>query len=502
MLKKISKPNLIAVLITAGLLWLYTSMLPERLSGADYAGDGGDFMTAILTGGIPHPTGYPTYMILGRLFQLLPFGSPYYRAAVLSAVSAAMAAGLLYLWIKAELNPGPVGVAAALASAGLLGVSPLLWSQAVIVEVYALEILFLVLILWWFHFLVNSALSNRARILISMLSVSIGLAAGDHVTILLLAPVLGYGLLLGWRRGFQRSFLAAQAGLVIIGLLVYVYLPLQARNYPPINWGNPQSWQGFVWELSGNPYQGLLFKIPLSQLTERISAWARLLLDQFGVPGLLLGLVGLVQSPELKKPTRILLGWIFAVYTVFAIGYNTADSMVYLLPAFLVFAVWIGLGILYIIRLKWQRFPVGLIFVLGCVVYFMFHIPSIYTQVDPRKDVSPANYAESYLQSVPKNALLLTNTDGDSFPLWYYHFGLGWRPDVRIVVLPLTQFEWYQVTIQHTYTDLVTDTISDGSDNWGDDLVKLNPNRLVCRSSPDTKAKNGVATDCSTKPSP
>lgn len=335
-----------------------------------------------------------------------------------------------------------------------------------------------------------------------MLSVGIGLAIGDHVTILLLIPIFGYGLFLAWGKGFQRSFLAAQIAFVLIGLSVYLYLPLQARNYPPINWGNPQTWHGFLWELSGNPYQGLLFKLPLYQLSERISAWARLLLDQFGPAGLLLGLVGLSQSSQLTKPSRILLGWIFAVYTVFSIGYNTADSMVYLLPTFLVFAVWISLGILYLVQLKWQHYPVGLVLAVGFLVFIAIRIPATYIQVDPRKDPSPANYAETCLQSIPKNAIMLTKTDTDSFPLWYYHFGLGWRPDVRLIVLPLTQFEWYQVTIQHVYPDLATDKILDGSNNWGEDLVRLNPNRPACQSNPDIHAENGVAINCPAKLNP
>ena len=478
-------------------------MLPERLSGVDHAGDGGDLLAAMLTGGIPHPTGYPTYMILGRLFQLLPIGSPYFRGSLFSAASAALAAGLIYLWIKSETRQfGWLGVLAGLAGAVLLGVSPLFWSQAVIVEVYALEILFLALALWWFHLLAYYKPSRSVKILLSVLSIGLGLAAGDHITILLLAPVCLYGVYLGRKRGVEKRFLAAQAGFVLIGLMVYLYLPLQARNYPPINWGNPQNWQGFIWELSGRPYQRLLFDLPWPQLSERVSAWARLLVDQFGIVGLLFGLLGLVQAELIDKPTRFVLGWIFVVYTLFSLGYNTSDSMVYLLPAFLVFAVWIGLGVLYILQLKWRQYRVGAFVAAGLAVSIVIRSPSIYDQIDPRRDASPANYAEKYLLNMPENALVLTSADDDSFPLWYYHFGLGWRSDVRVIVLPLTQFEWYQVTIQHVYPDLVADPILDGAENWGEDLVKLNPGRAVCRSSLDNQAENGVAVICSTKTNP
>ncbi len=74
--------------------------------------------------------------------------------------------------------------------------------------------------------------------------------------------------------------------------------------------------------------------------------------------------------------------------------------------------------------------------------------------MDPRSQDQPARYAVQFLQEAPPNAIVATTTDKDTFPLWYYHFGLHERPDLRIVVLPLTQFVWYQQTLVHTYPDL------------------------------------------------
>ena len=59
----------------------------------------GDFLAAILTRGIPHPTGYPTYTLLGILFQYLPFSTPVFRGVLESLIPAALAAGLLTGWV-------------------------------------------------------------------------------------------------------------------------------------------------------------------------------------------------------------------------------------------------------------------------------------------------------------------------------------------------------------------------------------------------------------------
>ena len=53
------------------------------------------YLSAILTDGIAHPTGYPTYLLVGKLFQSLPFGTPYFRGSLLSAVSSAVTVGLV-----------------------------------------------------------------------------------------------------------------------------------------------------------------------------------------------------------------------------------------------------------------------------------------------------------------------------------------------------------------------------------------------------------------------
>jgi hypothetical protein len=117
--------------------------------------------------------------------------------------------------------------------------------------------------------------------------------------------------------------------------------------------------------------------------------------------------------------------------------------------------------------------------------------------VDARKDNRAVNYAENYLRSAPPNAILLTNGDEDTFPLWYYHFGLKQRPDIRIILLPLTQFVWYQETLRHTYPDLVLPPDFESSSTaWGDAISSLNPERPVCESRPDAKASYGVAVSC------
>ncbi|MDD5368732.1 MAG: DUF2723 domain-containing protein [Anaerolineaceae bacterium] len=485
-------------LTVVGIFVLYASMLPDQLTGADFAGDSGDFLTAMLVGGIPHPTGYPTYTLLGQLFQRLPVGAPYTRGALLSALPTALAAGLLGFWLARWIvGQTRYTWVAALVAGVAAGVAPGIWSQAVIVEVYGLEALFVVLAMIWVAYLVNP--DNCRLPLLVALAACFGLGLGNHVTLVLISPVLALAALLSWKSRMPVKWLAAQLASVFLGLLVYLYLPLAARGFPPVNWGNPQTLAGFLWEVTAKPYQGMVFGLELAKVPQRISALANLLWQQFGVLGLLLGIFGAVQFPFRRKFLQVAMLWIFLVYSVFAIGYRTDDSTAYLIPAYLVFAAWIGLGVFMVISLRWRAFPVGMGLAAIVAASILIQVPGNYRQVDPRVDTQPTDFARAYLARAPASAILLTSGDRDAFPLWYAHFGLKQRPDVAVVVLPLTQFAWYQETLRHNYPGLILpplDAGALGTTRWGDQIPVLNPGRPICRSRVGNLPEDPIQSEC------
>jgi hypothetical protein len=241
-------------------LGLYLSIAPTRLTSANYGEDGGDFLSAMLTGGIPHPTGYPTYTILGSLFQHIPINTPVFRGVLISLVPAALGVGLLTLWMGYLLGDISVPHTIAASVTGVAwGVSPLLFSQAVIVEVHGLQSLIVVLVLWWIALnLVPGINSNRGKILI--LTFLVGLGFSNHLTIVLFVPAVILTLLIAIKHKVTSwKFILTEISVMLSGLLVYLYLPLRAQSYPPINWGNPQTISGFLWDITGNPYRSLLF---------------------------------------------------------------------------------------------------------------------------------------------------------------------------------------------------------------------------------------------------
>jgi hypothetical protein len=212
---------------------------------------------------------------------------------------------------------------------------------------------------------------------------------------------------------------------------------------------------------------------------------AGLLIDQFGIPGLIVGLIGLIvfyKSSHLYRNTI----WIGSTFLVFAIGYATNDSYIYLIPAFLCFSIWIGLGLARLMELLFKGFPrvgagLGLIFIL-----YLFFLAGIHwPEVDASHDLRAENFGKEVLAQAPANAIVFAKGDKAIFTMWYIHFALQNRPDLAIVVTDLLGFDWYQETLHSTYPQLNLP----GLFPFAEVMAAKNPERPVCHIEYDQTAK-------------
>ena len=475
-------PGILAICLMA----VYITGMAPGLTWANYGSDGGDLITAAAIRGIAHPTGYPSYLLLAGLFQLLPVGSLAFRTSLMSACAAACGAVLVYLLVTRSLsqsNPQKYWLAG-LASGVAYGLAPLLWSQAVIAEVYALQSLFTVLILFLSVKTPSAHFSQKRQD--CLLGLTFGLAMGNHLTTILLVPVMLFTTALRKQNDpIKRKWLNWQLDghsllrrilWVGIGLMVYLILPLRALSHPAVNWGNPVTVDGFLWLISGKPYQGLLFDVNLSSILEHVRSAAALLLQQFGIIGLIVGLIGLVLF---FKPNRLnfCMLWIVIGSAAFAIGYATTDAFLYLLPAFLCFAIWIGLGLAGLMdafsRRKYFLGPLG-----GLILIIVLMIQAWYNHplVDAKRDTRAESFGKSVIALAPADALVFAKGDAAVFTLWYFQYAERNRPDLAIVATDLLGFQWYLQTLHTTYPDLISPIVSP----FPETLVDANPGRPVC----------------------
>lgn len=216
-------------------LAVYLWTLPVTVSFEDSA----EFVAAAATLGIPHASGYPLFVLLGRLFAALPFGTVPWRVALLSAVAAAGAVTLGFLAVRRLVKrrfPVTPGVDAVMALVFLtLAVSETWWGQAIMAEVYALHAALMAgvgyALVAWMDALDGRADggSMRGDRWAFAASFLFGLALSDHLFLTLpVAPVFLGIVLYRLPRGRRLRGLSLCTAAGIAGLLPYLLLPVRS----------------------------------------------------------------------------------------------------------------------------------------------------------------------------------------------------------------------------------------------------------------------------------
>lgn len=332
------------------------------------AGDAGQFHFTAWRLGVSHPTGYPTYHLVGHLWQNLlgVFNiSPAWAMNALSGIIGALSLGLLYTLMRDRLPTPPgqqVGLnrAAALFTALIFGWNITYWSQNLIAEVYTLHVVFLLAIFSAAY----SLEKRRARGLV-LLAAWVGLGLTHHgMTLLVIPPLLLYLFICHptWMKQSIKTWLAAtMAG--VLPLLIYFYIPLRAGPG-----GSPWyhqrlgtetltlyggDWNAFIHYITGQSIS-VGFNSPIEALNQLAFAFW-LWRFHFTIAGLFLvglGLFVLFRSRNYAVLT--LTGGYAVTQQLFNLFYNIEDILVYYIPLYLVGAIWAGFGAYALATAAWR----------------------------------------------------------------------------------------------------------------------------------------------------
>jgi hypothetical protein len=466
------------LLVGAVAFIVYLLTLAPTITWRNEGVDSGDLAAAVAVGGVPHPPGYPTYLLLGGLFANLPYGDIAYRLNLLSAVCAALAVMLIALSLAQILpalpsQPAWLPALCAASTAFILAFSDLFWSQAIIAEVYALNALFVGLLLYG-ALLVRS---TGKTWLIPLLFGLLGLGLGNHPSLLFVSPLLLSVLGLRWLRPTAFSSILA----FVAGLSIYIIIPLRAAGWPPINWGGAVNGSNFLWLVTAHLYHQFLFALPGNFIPARLFSLALLLAKSFlgwGLPVSLLGLRRLfVEDRSLAQGSVAT----FGVVTIYSVSYNTSDSYVYLLPALMLFALWLGWG-LYELLYQLFRSPIPVwdleswhrLVIVGLIILPFLSLSFNFSTQNLSQDNEAYLYAQQALQEVAQEAIIITEADSQTFALWYVRYGLGVRPDLAVINSQLLGYDWYHQTIRHTHPALLLADESDRPITKVSDFITLN----------------------------
>ncbi len=483
------------IFLVVSLFVIYLFSMAPGFTWAHDGADGGDLITAAATGGVAHPSGYPTFSLLAGLFQWIPLGTIAYRTNLMSAFFTALTALLIYDIVVCS----PSSPAKGLRMAGLIagyayGLSVLAWSQATITEVYGLHIFFVALVIW---LLVGrfADLPNKP-LLDGMIGLSIGLGMGNHLTSIFLLPA---ALLVGFitplssntkrkdtkgkdpkRNDIQISLdwvsLARRLGWVLVGLLIYGTILWRATLGAPVNWGYAVNLENLWWLVSGAFYQHYAFSLPIDSALLRLVSVAQLLLTQFGILGLLAGFYYLFRNFSHSRQLWVS-GWIATVSIIFSLGYDTTDSYIYLLPFFLAFAIWIGFGVGSITSLLAQQKNWVSLVASGIILASLWGMAIVnYPKIDLSADHRSEKFQKAVFAALPPQAIVVAKGDQALFSLWYYHFVLKERPDIAVLGDGVLASSWYIDVLHTTYPTLnisLKDVLSQS-------IPKINPTRPTC----------------------
>lgn len=273
--------------------------------------DAGEFIATAYTLGVPHSPGTPLYVLVGRVFTLLPL--PFSIAGkinFISVISASLGVLMVYL-LAVRFLDGMLGrsvtaadaiikVAGALVGALFITFSYTYWANAVEAEVYAMSVFFMGFMTWlglkWadnptgarsvsyvyllfyllalcvgFHLgtilafagvfflvlLVKEKTFTNAEFLLACFGVAIFVAdatlyrQGQVTVVLLCIFVIALGF---FYRSSKSTFAIVCSGLFLLGISVHLYLLIRSGHNPAIDEADPETWRNLYAVLRREQY--------------------------------------------------------------------------------------------------------------------------------------------------------------------------------------------------------------------------------------------------------
>lgn len=417
-------------------LWTFTVYL-LTLSPTVATNDAGRFQIAAPLLGTGHPTGYPTFILLGKLFTYLPFGDSAYRMNLMAAVFGAVAVVMFFL-VALEVGSWILPAAGA---ALFLAFSATFWSQATLAEVYTMHAAFLLgvayLLLRW------RRLGGGWRLLAAALLY--GISLGNNAGMVLMVPAYMVLLVNGRARELTPGVVAASGGLFLLGLSVYAYVPIRGFAGAWHNYGDPiNDWQD-VWNLvSGARFQGLMGTSPPELLGAAVNFLRGFSLQAphpYGyVAGLTLfagGFYGVWAMLRWDRVAGISLLLGITGTLLYAMSYRIEDIAVYYIPVYLFIALFFAVGVSRLAERVRHPAPVLVVPVaLAALV-----LSTNYSAQDNSDYYAERERSETILKQLPEDAVLYGKVP--IIPITYLKEVESERPDVTL--------RWLDGAVQRQY---------------------------------------------------
>jgi hypothetical protein len=461
-------PVTLAIVFTVTLAIYLSCAAPSVMYG-----DSAELQAVALEGGVTHPTGYPTFILLGQLFGRVLAGDEAHRITVMSAIfGAAAVCAFIVVLLKLALP-----LWAATAGAVIYALSFTFFWSAIRTEVYTIAIFVFFIGLWLTLHALEKPIPSRA----AAAGLFLGLVLTGHLTFV--PPVIVMLLALFAVRPVETAsrpkYIAALAAALIIGLLPYLYLVWADRAGYPMNYLDlkiepaggqygltPETfddpWERIPWLIHGRESQPVVFLVHLRPMIRQIQRVLSIeFIYHFGPVALPLFVLGMYEMiRRLRRKAALLLG-IIAASSLFGAGFGIGRMLqIFLIPSTIGIAVTVSFGIRHLIeRIAWgagrmHRIRYAVLVALVVVIVLTPHAlrvrlqdspsfphdmkmhvegePDIRTFIPTLHDFwEPRLYGERVLELVPENAFVLGKWK-EIMVLYYLRCVEGARQDIAL----------------------------------------------------------------------
>jgi hypothetical protein len=497
----LSAPFISAAIVSAVVMILYLITLAPTTA----MWDASEYMAAVGSFGLPHPPGNPLFIIVARAWSAIPLAPTLaMRVNLLAALASAATAGLWFLVAfdaLRELESRRWARIAGACAASLLGATAFtVWNQSVVNEkVYTISVFQTVLSCWLALRWLRAPGHPRASGLLLLSVYLCGLGYAVHPAGFFALLPIGVAVVLAWMRAKRtdrvRQILrpvALSIPMLFLGLTPFAYEPIRSSHDPAMNMGEPTACAGVI-------RANCIFSAEtLARLRSNVNR------EQFGKPSILdrqapiTAQVGMwwsywrwqwfrdprMEAPGLQTAVAVLAlllagfgaraQWradrqgffvtaalvvtvtpVLIFYLNFKYGYaqvpqlgelverEVRDRDYFFLWSFSALATWVGLGITESWRSLGAR--MGSAGLLRASPFLALALVPLAVNARPASragETFTREWARDVLTSAPPGAVLFTNGDNDTFPLWYAQQAEGYRRDVSVIVGTLLSTDW------------------------------------------------------------
>ncbi len=439
MSKKLVTPLLFLIIFFTALLVYMHTMAPTFTFG-----DSGELISMITNLGISHPTGFPLYILLGKVFSLLPLANAGFRINLMSALFGALTPALMFLafstcFKKEENRFVRYSISASMAT--LFIFSYTLWSQAAMSRIYTLNAAFCAAILLLF-FLFEENENPKYLFLWALLT---GLGAGLHLTLAVFSGIL-------WLHLAFKNFPAVKKNIIwllffaALGLSAYAYLVIRSHSDTPLKWSDINTVKHFLSYITQEQYGIKKFARGLNGVIAFFYYIKDVLLRELSPLAIFIfaAAVTLAFIKRFKYTTTFLLIFFSSIVMLLFYGNYTDLKLAfrYLIPSYIImafFIAWLFHTVYLYIKNTWATMAVICAF---AAMMLALSLPTNYFESNKRYNFVAYNYASDLLACLPDTKTgLFASGDDNIYPLAYFRFVLDKKPNLSIYDNILTIFK-------------------------------------------------------------